>query len=281
MYLYDYHTHSTKSTDGHNSVMEMCKKAVELSIQEIAITDHFEPTKTDEKYSFYDPKENVLEILEARKIFGKNLKIKFGIELGQPHIYSKYSKEILENNPFDYVLASAHKMNDDVDFGELDYLKIDVDHYCRRYLNELKELAKWNLFDCIGHLDLVKRYGAKYGVEIRLIDYKEELEEVLKILINNGKGIEINTSGLRQHAKACLPDLDIVRFYRELGGEVITTGSDAHYAEDVGKGIKEAVEIAKTAGFQYITVFNNRKPEWIKITDDQSIYYFKNQLKLA
>lgn len=281
MYLYDYHTHSTKSTDGHNSVVEMCKSALEMGLKEIAITDHFEPTRKNENYSFYDPKDNLLEILETRNFFEKHLKIKFGIELGQPHIYSKSSREILENNPFDYVLASAHKMSDDVDFGELNYSKIDVDYYCRIYLKELKKLAEWNLFDCIAHLDLVKRYSAKYGVEIKLIDYKEELEEILKILINNGKGIEINSSGLRQHAKKCLPDLDIVKFYRELGGEIITIGSDAHYAVDVGKGIKEAIEIAKIANFKYITIFNNRKPEFVKITDNKSIYYTKNQLKLA
>lgn len=281
MKLCDYHTHSIKSTDGHDSLLDMCKKAIKADIQEIAITDHFEPTRKNEKYSFYDAKESFNEILKVRKILGNDIKIKFGIELGQPHIYLKYSKKILQENPFDYVLGSAHKMSNDVDFGELNYSKIDIDYYCKKYLNELKELAKCDLFDCIGHLDLVKRYGAKYGINIRLIKYKEELEEILKILINNGKGIEINTSGLRQDAKECLPNLDIVKFYRELGGEIITTGSDAHYAKDVGKGIKNAVEIAKMAGFQYITVFDNRHPRWVKITDEKSIYYVKDKLKLA
>jgi histidinol-phosphatase (PHP family) len=233
MYLSDYHTHSKKSIDGHNSVMEMCKKAIKKGIKEIAITDHFEPTLRDQNHSFYNAEENLLEISNVRKVLGKHIKIKFGIELGQPHIYLKSSKTIVDNYPFDYVLASAHKMKDDIDFGQLDYSKIDVDYYCRLYLNELKELAKCNLYDCIGHLDLVKRYGAKYGINISLIDYKEELEEILKILINKGKGI------------------------------------------------KEAVDIAEVAGFKYITLFNNRQAEWIKIGPNKVFYYSKNQLKYA
>lgn len=130
-------------------------------------------------------------------------------------------------------------------------------------------MAEWNKFDCIAHLDLVKRYGSLYGIKINLMLYEEELKEIFKILIENGKGIEINTSGLRQTAKSCLPDLDIVKFYKQLGGEIITVGSDSHYAMDVGKGIHYGIEIAKNAGFKYMTIFRERKPEFIKIADNE------------
>lgn len=265
MYLYDYHMHTNYSLDGNNTIKEICESAIKLNLKEIAITDHFEPTRKNQDYLYYKPEAVLKEILEARNIYGDRIKVKYGVELGQPHIYPQYSENLLEENLYDFVLASVHKMDTDIDFGELKYNNIDVPLYCRKYLSGLKQLVKWNKFDCVAHLDLVKRYGSIYGVKINLMDYKEELEEIFKILIKNGKGIEINTSGLRQTAKACLPDIDIVSFYRQLGGEIITVGSDAHFSRDVGKGIKEGIEIANNAGFKYITVFTKRKPEWINI----------------
>lgn len=87
----------------------------------------------------------------------------------------------------------------------------------------------------------------------------------------------MNTSGLRQFAKACLPDLDIVSLYRQLGGEIITVGSDAHTAEDVGKGIREGIEMIEQAGFDYITVYVNRQPSMIKISRKASIGGYNKQ----
>lgn len=265
MYLYDYHIHTNYSSDGCNTVKEICESAVKSDLKEIAVTDHFEPTSLNQDYPQYKPEIILKDIMEARNIYGGKIKIKFGVELGQPHLYPKYSELLLNENPYDFVLASVHKMNTDVDFSELNYHSIDVPLYCMKYLSQLKHLAEWNKFDCIGHLDLVKRYGSLYRIKINLMDFKEELEEIFKILIKNGKGIEINTSGLRQAAKSCLPDLNIVRFYRQLGGEIITVGSDSHHVSDVGKGISNGIKIAENAGFRYITIFSNRKPEFIKI----------------
>lgn len=272
MYLYDYHMHSLNSSDGKNSVMDMCVKALRIGLKEIAVTDHFEPTRGNEDYPYYKPASYFFDMLKAKAIFGAQLDIKCAVELGQPHLYPEYSLKLVETYPYDYVLASAHKMKGDLDFGEVVYTEDNRGLYCIRYLEELKLLAEWNCFDCIGHLDLVKRYASKYNVKASLMDYKERLEEILKILISNGKGIEINTSGLRQHAKECLPGPDIVKFYRELGGEIITVGSDAHCTEDVGKGIRDGMEIAKAAGFEYMTVYSGRQPGMIRITERVPAY---------
>ncbi|MDV3429282.1 MAG: histidinol-phosphatase HisJ family protein [Bacillota bacterium] len=281
MYFYDYHVHSNYSSDGSNTIKEVCESAVKSGLNEIAVTDHFEPTSMNQGYEQYTPKTILKDILEARKIYSGRIKIKHGVELGQPHLYPKYSEILLKENPYDFVLASVHKMNNDVDFSELNYHNIDVPLYCMKYLSELKQLAEWNKFDCVGHLDLVKRYGSLYRIKINLMDYKDELEEIFKILIKNGKGIEINTSGLRQAAKSCLPDLNIVSFYRQLGGEIITVGSDSHYAKDAGKGIYEGIEIAKNAGFKYMTVFSQRKPEFIKIDNNKDDFMINKFSKTA
>lgn len=277
MYLYDYHMHSDNSSDGKNSIFEMCVAAIALGLEEIAVTDHFEPSSGNEKYPYYNAGEYFFEVLKAKSAFDKDLKIKYAVELGQPHLYPEYSEKLIESNPYDYVLASAHKMGDNKDFGEITYNAQNISYFCNRYLDELESLVNWNKYDCVGHLDLIKRYASIYNTKAILMEHKERLKEILSKIIQNGKGIEVNTSGLRQFAKECLPDFDIVSFYRQLGGEIITVGSDAHTAEDVGKGIREGLEMIERAGFKYITVYKNRQPSMIKISPKSSFYYYNMQ----
>ena len=272
MYLYDYHTHSLNSSDGKSTVSELCVNAIASGMKEIAVTDHFEPSMGNEAYPYYNAKNYFFDIQWVKAIFCNELKIKFAVELGQPHLFPEYSQKLIDSNPYDYVLGSAHKMRKGKDFGEIAYSTENVSFYCNKYLDELESLAEWNQFDCIGHLDLIKRYASKFNVKADLMKYQERLAEILKTIIHNGKGIEVNTSGLRQSAEECLPGLDIIRLYRQLGGEIITVGSDAHIANDVGKGIREAIELIKLAGFKYMTVYTCRQPSMIKIAEHTPVY---------
>jgi histidinol-phosphatase (PHP family) len=266
-YLSDYHLHSLNSEDGHSTVEEICRSAVDSGLQEIAITDHFEPDSDDRVYSFYRPKAYMDDILKARERFKGRLNIKTGVELGQPHIYPEESERVLKSLPYDYVIGSVHKADGGTDVYYLDYGSMPKMELIEMYLDAVKKLAVWGRFDCIGHIDLVKRYRA-YHLKDRLtfMDKREMLEEVFRMIIPAGKGIEINTSGLRQAAKETMPGLDVLRLYRDMGGEILTIGSDAHQACDVGKGVEEAVQLAEEAGFKYLTVFNNRVPEWVSIS---------------
>lgn len=269
MFLIDYHLHTNRSTDAKHSLMEVCRYALAKGINEIAVTDHFEPTSKDPSYKAYHPKTCLSDIKEAKRRYKGLISIKFGIELGHPHLYPEYSEKIIENYPYDFVLASGHKMSGDIDFSEINYAYSDTDKFCEIYLKNLKELALWGKYDCIGHFDLLRRYAARQGIEVNLMNFKEQIEEILKIIIDKGKGIEINTSGLRQYTKDCLPNYDIIKFYRELGGEIITIGSDAHSASEVGAGVKEGIQLAAQAGFDYITIFDKRMPQFIKINNMQ------------
>jgi histidinol-phosphatase (PHP family) len=272
-YLIDYHVHSTYSSDGHNTIMELCKSAVSKGIREIAITDHFEPHMANEYCSFYNQKGYWAYMTKAKQVFRGRLNIKLGVELGQPHLFPEASSAILADFPYDYVLASAHKLPNGKDVSEIDYSHISEEEVCGIYLGQLKELVYWNDFDCIGHLDLIKRYSAAiYKKNISLTCQYELLKEVLQLAIRSGKGIEINTSGLRQTPKETMPGLDVLKLYRELGGEILTIGSDAHFAEDVGKGLEVAADQARSAGFRFITVFNKRKPEWKSIIEGRNTF---------
>lgn len=272
-YFADYHTHSTHSSDGHNTIMELCRSAVKNGIREIAVTDHFEPCMANEYCSFYNQKSYWAYITKAKQVFRRRLDIKLGVELGQPHLFPEASKAVLADFPYDYVLASAHKMNNGKDVSEIDYYNINEEQLCAMYLEQLKQLIYWNDFDCIGHLDLIKRYSAAvYKRNISLASQYELLKEVLLLAIHSGKGIEINTSGLRQAPKETMPGLDVLKIYKDLGGEILTIGSDAHFAQDVGKGVGEAQVLARMAGFRFITVFENRKPQWKSIIEGRNTF---------
>lgn len=266
-YLVDYHIHSIHSSDAESSVLDICRSAEKKGLKEIVITDHYEPNIGEEHDRYYDQQRYRNAVLMAREAFDGKLIVKFGVELGQPHLYPESCNAILEGLPYDYVIGSIHKGADGVDVEDLDYSCIKEEDICSIYLNHVKLMVEWNNFDCVGHLDLIKRYSADtYKRNLSLTCRYELLEGVLKAIIRSGKGIEINTSGLRQAPKETMPGPDVLRLYRKLGGEILTIGSDSHRAEDVGKGVAEAVEIARGAGFQHITVFNGRKPEWISIS---------------
>lgn len=259
--LFDYHIHSKISPDSKSSLSEICKRAVSKSLKEIAITDHYECHREDWGSSYYNLRLYKDEMIKARKEFEGKIKIRSGIELGQPHQCEGAAEHILSSYTYDYVIGSSHKLFNGIDISRLNIKNITLDEFCKEYLSELDKLVNWGNFDCLGHLDLVKRHGNDYyNKKIRLFSYYDMLKDILKKLIYNGKGIEINTSGIRQSPKETMPGLDIIKLYKELGGEILTIGSDAHEIKDIGKDISVAIDLAKEAGFKYLTVFENRKP---------------------
>lgn len=277
-YLCDYHTHSINSADAKYSVMEICRAAVEKELAEVAITDHFESENEMQDYGQYKPDIYWRDIQKARDRYKGRIKIKTGVEIGQPHWFQKISERLLNSYPYDYVIGSLHRLSDNCSLYTMDYSTITLDKLCETYLKDLYNLAAGGNYDCIGHLDLIKRYSiGYYKTKITLMSHRDLLQEVLKKIIFQGKGIEINTSGLRQGPKETMPGLDVIKLYKSLGGEVLTIGSDAHNTCDVGEGIKEGIELAKEAGFKYITLFNNRLPEWRKIGDRTEFYGMPGQ----
>lgn len=274
-YLYDYHIHSNFSTDGKDSIYQICRDALDKGLKEIAITDHFEPTVGNEEYKFFKPADYLQDLEKARELFKGRLTIKAGIELGQPHRFQESSRRVLNEIPFDFVLGSAHKFPGDIDCSEIKYADIRLEDICSMYLKQLEIMANDADFDCVGHIDLIKRYSKSiYSKRVSLTIHQEFFSEVLKILIRKDKGIEINTSGLRQKIEETMPGLDTLLLYKELGGKILTVGSDAHYANHVGEGIQDAIDLAMLAGFDYLTVYNKRNPEFIKIDGNKDFYYY-------
>ncbi|MCI9636672.1 MAG: histidinol-phosphatase HisJ family protein [Hungatella sp.] len=261
MLLEDYHVHCLNSPDSREPLEMICQGAIEAGIREIMVTDHYEMFKDADKYPPYRQEyldKCVQSVEECRDKFEGRLYVGLGIELGQWHLQRQAADMVVGAYPFDYVIGSFHKL-DDIDLKFFHYKELDSKKLCRRYLEELLLIAGQGDFDCMAHLDLIKRYAAEQGVSIRAEDEEELVREILKTLIKRGKGLEVNTSGLRQAVKEMFPSADILRWYREEGGSILTIGSDAHRRQDVGAGFEEAGKLLSSLGFLYVSHFRGRK----------------------
>ncbi len=266
--LFDSHIHSENSPDGSHSVMCICEKAAELGMKGVAITDHFDLNDLKEYGYLARIEQSVFDIQKAQAVLGKNLMISLGVELGQPAYDPKIAGDILEQYPFDFVLCSLHAMLGNEDFYFWDYSASDINigETVRAYFAEMLDIVKWGNFDAIGHFNYLVRYvWGRHRIPINFEDYNEVIDPILKLLAETGKGMEINTSGLRSGMGQTMPNLPILKRFRELGGEIVTIGSDAHLADDVGAGGGFAMDILKQAGFTHYTYFRERKPHMISL----------------
>lgn len=259
----DYHMHSL-SPDARVPMDAVCEAAIARGLGEIAVTDHMEmysPDYAGKEASFFDDAyadRYFAEVERCREKYAGRLVIRAAVELGQPAVNEERAKLLLRR-PYDFVLGSVHKLHD-VDLAFKVYTPQTLPRLCERNLELLYELADTGDFDVVGHIDLIKRYAFRQsGLLVDLMDYREPLERVLRRLVERGKGIEINTSGLRQPLGLTLPGLAVLKLFREVGGEVLTIGSDAHRAEDVGANLEEGGQLAREAGFRHAATFQNRK----------------------
>ncbi len=264
MYIADYHIHSTNSGDSSGTVDAICRRAVREKISEIAITDHFDPWAGDRMCEkTYSRRKIEKEIAEARRRFGTRLKIRMGIEVGQAHLYPDSAKKVLEGR-YDFVLGSVHNIGADEDLAAVKYTRENARDYFDAYFEALLETARLGYYDCLSHLDYPKKYAAMKGIGMEFSRYAEIIEEILKTVISYGKGIEVNCSGLRSTVGATLPGIRILRMYKNLGGEIITVGSDAHNEYLVGLNLRKGYRLIRECGFSYITCFEDRKPKFVK-----------------
>ena len=263
----DSHVHTIISHDGKSSMTEYLLEASKKGVDEITFTEH---------YDIYDGLNTKLKTLDLDYYKNEYLKYKndnivktnFGIEIGlQPDIKDKIS-EIVNKYNFDFIIGSSHitcKKDMAMDRSFFDGLTRREAYM--KYFNEVLENIKIydDEFDVYGHLDYVVRYGGYSEKKIDYDEFKEILDEILITLINKNKGIEINTSGIRYGLGMPHPNADILKRYKELGGKIITVGSDAHNINDLAKDFDIAYSILENIGFDEVAVFHNRIPEYIKI----------------
>lgn len=262
MYKFDYHLHSQFSADSEMSLDEICQKAIKMDLDEIAVTDHHDLDYQDSEIDFIIEKENYLrEIEKYQQKYQDQLKIKKGIELGlQPHILKQCSSYL--NQDFDFVIASFHTVEKkDLYNGDFFENYQQWEAYLKYLENVLKIVKEYDDYSVIGHLDIIRRYGDfKKQPELLKNKQAEELiREILKEVIKKDRGLEVNTSGYRIDGKNPLPSFKILEIYYQLGGRILTIGSDSHSPKSIANKFAPTRERLKEIGFKELTTFSARK----------------------
>ncbi|ACL76275.1 histidinol-phosphatase HisJ family protein [Ruminiclostridium cellulolyticum] len=265
--MHDNHIHSKFSADSHMEAEEACKRAVEIGLSGLVFTDHVDYDFPDFDESFlidYNEYFSFFHELKAR--WKSKLDILIGVEMGyQPQVIDEI-ENTLNSYSFDFVINSVHIIeHKDPYTGDYFIGKTQEQAY-ERYLQEiLCSVNAYDNYDVIGHIGYAARYGNYKDKPIRYKDYSDIIDEILKAVIEKGKGIELNTSGLRGDLGCTIPGYDVFKRYFELGGEIITIGSDSHYTEHLGHSFNEALEYMANIGFKQVAHFEKRKPVFEKI----------------
>lgn len=265
----DYHLHTHHSLDSEELPENIIKKCIKLDMQECCFTDHNDFNWPNKNENFdLNVNSYYKELLPLKELYKNQIQIYIGVECGMTEDNYLLNNELIQNNTFDFVIGSCHIVNGmDPYYPEYFREKTDREAF-EQYFNALKQsLAFFDNFDVLGHLDYVVRYSPNKESQYSAFDYMDIIDIILNSVIQKGKGIEINTSGLKSGLPFANPCPDILKRYRELGGEIITVGSDAHSADNVGYKFDIAAQFLKNAGFRNYCVFKNRQPVFKKITD--------------
>lgn len=265
----DLHMHTDSSFDGNYKAELMCCAAIEAGLSTICFTDHFDVDFYEEHRLAQRQVTSYEDVTSASAAFEGKIKVLTGIEVGQGTYEPELTKKSLEKYSYDFIIGSIHNLRKTPDFCELDYSGMSIEEVYSlldTYFEEMLLLSIWNGFDTLAHLTYPLRYiMGNYGIKVDLKKYDDIVDEIFRTVIHNGKALEINTSGLRQKIGVTMPTENYVRRFRELGGELITLGSDAHFTEHVGAGIDTGFQIAENAGFKYVAYFEKHKPTMVKI----------------
>lgn len=262
----DYHVHSI-SPDAGVPMEEMCESAIKKGLEEIAFTDHYEfyAHGLVKEYFHEEYLKQYWKSLEkCREKFEGKLVIRRGLEMGQMHLCPEDALKVICEYPFDFIIGSLHKI-ENVDVSQMEYTEKTMPRIAEAYYRHLLRLSEVGEFDCLGHLDLIKRHSVRNGLPDYYDRYEKEITRILKNLAARGKGIEINTSGIRQGAGETIPTLRTVKLFVQLGGTVVTVGSDAHKPEDVAADFHVAEQLLKEAGIREVTRFKRRRGFPVKI----------------
>lgn len=261
--MFDYHMHTVVSYDGHHTPVEMARAAAQAGLQEICFTDHLD-------YQLSAPRENTTYTPEAYRAAYDDLRvpglsIRQGAEVGLAAWNKDEISHDLAQYPYDFVIGSVHFINDeDVYYPEFwegrDFLATE-----RMYFEEtLRCVELHDDFDILGHLTYISKVKGHPSPRIIPVeDHKEVIAEVMKTLIAKGKGLEINTSGV-DRCGDFLPGIPYLKLFKDLGGSVVTVGSDAHTSDRVGQYVTDACSLAREI-FGHVCTFQNREPIFHKL----------------
>ena len=262
--LYNNHMHCYFSGDSEAPMVDMIETSIDNNLAGITFTDHL-----DLDY-YHEPNRFDLDIDEYRKCYEKltsngmyqnKIEVLWGIELGlQPHLADRH-REIVSTYNFDFVIGSTHQVDKEDPYYPEYFEKYGIKGGVRRFFEVTAEnINAFKDFDSYGHLDYIIRYNDE-AKKLPYEDYNDIIDDILHLLIENDKALEINTGAFKFGLLEPNPCIATINRYKELGGKLITLGSDAHRTTQIGVGYDKITSILKDCGYNSYFVYKNRKPE--------------------
>lgn len=263
--LPDFHVHTEFSADSDTLVTDQIERAIELGMKTICFTDHHDIDAPASNLCFLlDLPAYQKRIVELKALYADKIEILVGIELDLQLHVKHLSEAVIKQYSFDFVLGSCHyALGKDPYYPEY-FDKLGHDEGYRAYFEaSLERVKNFDCFDSLGHLDYLVRYETTHHYDYAL--YHDVIDEILLTLIAKGKALEVNTGGFKYGLGQPNPRVEILKRYRELGGTMITLGSDAHKTEHLAIAFDDTRTLLKECGFDSITIFRKRKPSQIKL----------------
>lgn len=267
----DVHVHTSFSSDSVTALEAQLERAIKRGMEHICITDHqdydYPPWHSVYLLAETGDMEGYLEKLqETRERYAGRIELLIGVEFGlQPHLAERHDREYRQY-PFDMVIGSTHCFSGRDTEDQTLYQGRSKEEAIREYFRtELENIAVTEGYDTIGHLDFVLRDVPGKNEGFSYDTYADILDEILRTAIKKGKAIELNTKSLVIGMGDSSPGADVFKRYRELGGELVTLGSDAHFPERIGACFDIAGEILEAAGFRYYCIYRKHQPVFLPL----------------
>lgn len=263
--MFDFHMHSDFSEDCSTPMEATIESAIEKGFTQICFTEHVDYDYPDPDFTFdLDTVAYEQKIREMQERYDGKIIIKKGVEIGiQPHLFERYHT-LLNENKFDFIICSMHASDKkDLHNGDFFVGRTAEEAYQFYYEELLYCVERFDRYSILGHIDLVKRYKELDTNN----DFHDVIGEIFKTIIPKGKGIEVNASGFAYGLGSAMPSKDILELYYDLGGEIVTIGSDAHKPEHVGYRFDEILTQLSDIGFRYIATYSNEEPTFHKISE--------------
>jgi histidinol-phosphatase (PHP family) len=253
----DFHLHTTLSNDAKGKVEDMVQRAIDLGLDTIAITDHADFNPLDPTAKFYVAEKAWQQTLNARERFGDRIAIRHGVELGEPHLFPDDVRPIM-SYPLDIVIGSIHFMHSYGVHSDLFDVYKPADGI-RMFFDFTLNMAKKADIDVLAHLDYFDRYTTQRNYpQYRPEDFKEQIQAILQTIIDRNIALELNVSGFRSKADRSFPHPEVLRWYRQMGGKLLSISSDSHQPDQMGLNFDRAAKMLLDLGFTEYHTFEKR-----------------------
>ncbi len=272
--LADYHLHTDHSGDSTAAMEAQILAGIDRGLSYMCFTDHYDPEFPYDNVPDVAPGTFELnytpyrdEYLRMKEKYEGRIHLRFGVELGlQSDLYRDHASYVNSHPEFDFIIGSNHLCGGtDPYYPSFLKERTEEEALCLYFEETLENLRAFSDIDSCGHLDYVARYLPHRDLFYTYIGYADRIDPILKLIIERGISLEVNTAPLMKGMQYFNPLPDILARYLEMGGELITVGSDAHVPEKVAGCFEETALILRSLGFKYYAVYENRKPRMLPL----------------